>query len=75
MAEREGWVVEVPAEALAEVEVAVEVEEAEEELGEEEEEEEEKKRTIKKKKTITTTAADLAFSGRDWGGALDPAGA
>ena len=64
MAEREGWVVEVPAEALAEVEA--EVEEAEDE-----EEVDVKVAKEKKKKTITTTAADLAFAGRDWGACDD----
>ena len=63
MAEREGWVVEVPAEALADVQVEVEVEE------EEEEDERGKKQQQKKTTTITTTAAGLAFSGRDWGAA------
>ena len=66
MAEREGWVVEVPAEALAEVEVVKKVEEEakeeEEEVGGGEKEKKEKKNTI-----ITANAADLAFAGRDWG--------
>lgn len=75
MAEREGWVVEVPAEALAEVEMEVEEEEGEgeEKTGAAEEKVggEDQKPQKKKKKTIITTAADLAFSGRDLGARSD----
>lgn len=68
MAEREGWVVEVPAEALARVGGAgADAEGKAEGKAGAEGGEEEKRGEEEEKAVVTTTAADLAFAGRDWG--------